>query len=239
MKSDRYFHVSAAALNLVIMLVGFSAFYTHGRGESGRIISPAIMPTVIVHGMSVTAWYLLSLGQALLITVRNRKLHMTLGWAALALLPVIAVSGILVAVRSASSAPNFKFFGMNYHDFVLVMFVEIAVFAALVTAGILTRKRPEIHRAMMLVASWGLLIGATTRIPWLLAPFGGDGSRLAFFGPVYVMGALLILVRSAMIRKLDRWLATAYVFMVACDLTAEQLSRTDAWREMAVTLLKH
>jgi hypothetical protein len=238
MKSDRYFHVSAAALNLVIMLVGFSAFYTSGRGESGRVIAPAIMATVIVHGMSITAWYLLALGQALLITIKNRKLHMTLGWAAAGLLPIIAVSGILVAVRSAQAAPNFKFFGMRYHDFMLVMFVEIAVFTVLVTAGILMRKRSEIHRAVMLVASWGLLIGATTRIPWLLAPFGGDGSRLAFFGPVYAMGALLILIRSVTIRKFDRWLAAAYVFMVVCDLTAEQFSRTEAWREMAVVLLK-
>jgi len=239
MKSDRSFHSVAAALNLLVMLIGFSAFYTSGRGENGRIIAPAIMSVVIVHGMAITAWYLLALGQALLIAVRNRKLHMTLGWAAVGLLPVIAVSGVLVAIRSAQGAPNFPFFGMRYHDFVLVMFMEIAVFTVLVTTGVLTRKRPEIHRAMMLVASWGLLIGATTRIPWLLAPFGGDGSRLAFFGPVYVLGAILVLVRSVMTRAFDRWLAAAYAFMVIADLTAEQLSRTEAWRALAATLLKH
>lgn len=82
MKPDRAFHVTAAALNLVIMFVGFSAFYTTGHGEGGRVIAPEIMAVVIVHGMSVTAWYFLSLVQALLITVKNRKLHMTLGWSA-------------------------------------------------------------------------------------------------------------------------------------------------------------
>lgn len=238
MKPDHTFHSVAAALNLLIMLIGFSAFYTDGRGENGRVIAPAIMPVVIVHGMAITAWYVLALGQALLIATRNRKLHMTLGWTAVVLLPVIAVSGVLVAVRSAQGAPNFNFFGMRYHDFVLVMFMEITVFTVLVTAGVLTRKRPEIHRAMMLSASWGLLIGATTRIPWLIAPFGGDGSRLAFFGPVYVLGAILIVARSLMMRSFDRWLAAGYAFMVIGDLTAEQLSRTEAWRQIAATLLK-
>ena len=238
MKSDRTFYTSAAVLNLVIMLVGFSAFYTSGRGENGRIIAPGLMAVVIVHGMSVTAWYVLSLVQTLLIAGKNRKFHMTLGWSAVALVPVIAVSGVLVAVRSAQGAPNFNFFGMRYHDFLLVMLVEVTVFTALVTAGILTRKRPEVHRAMMLSASLGLLIGATTRIPWLIAPFGGDSSRVAFFGPVYLLGALLILVRSLMLRKFDRWLATGYGFMVVADLAAEQCSRTELWHQAAALLLK-
>jgi len=238
MKADRTFYFTAAALNLVIMLVGFSAFYTSGRGENGRVIAPGLLSVVIVHGMSVTAWYVLSLVQTLLIAVKNRKFHMLLGWSAVALVPVIAVSGMLVAVRSAQGAPNFKFFGMRYHDFLLVMLMEITVFTVLVTAGILTRKRPEVHRAMMLSASLGLLIGATTRIPWLVALFGGDGSRVAFFGPVYVLGALLVLIRSLMLRKFDRWLATGYGFMVVADLAAEQCSRTALWHQVAAGLLK-
>lgn len=239
MKSDRFFYSTAAALNLVIMFVGFFAFYLNGHGEGGRVIAPGIMVVVIVHGMSVTGWYFLSLVQSLLITVKNRKLHMTLGWSAVGLLPVIAVSGVLVAIRSAQGAPGFVFFGMNYQvGFLLVMLAEIAVFTGLVTAGILTRKRPEIHRAMMLSASLSLLLGATTRIPWLLVPFGGENSRVAFFGPVFVLGALLILVRSLMTRKFDRWLATGYSVMVIAYLVAEQLSRTGLWRQVATALLK-
>jgi hypothetical protein len=238
-KSDRYFYSTTAALILVITITGFFAFYTTGHGEGGRVIAPGIMPIVIVHGMGITAWYVLSLVQSLLIMGRNRKLHMLLGWSAVGLLPVVAVSGVLVAVRSAGTAPNFNFFGMAYHDFSLVMLAEIAVFTGLVTAGILTRKRPEIHRAMMLSASLSLLLGATTRIPWLVALFGGDESRTAFFGPVFLLGAGLIGVRALLTRKFDRWLATGWGIMVVTYLLAEQLSRTDAWRGLAVTLLKH
>lgn len=238
MKSDRIFYSTAAALNLVIMFVGFFAFYTSGHGAGGRVINPGIMTVVIVHGLAITAWYVLSLVQSLLITVKNRKLHMKLGWTALALLPVVAVSGVLVAIRSVQGAPGFVFFGMRYVDFLLVMLAEIAVFTALVAAGILTRKRPEIHRAMMLGASLSLLLGATTRIHWILGPFGGEHSRVAFFGPIYLLGLILIGVRSVMTRKFDRWLATGYAVMVVVYLAAEQLSRTEGWGHLASTLLK-
>ena len=239
MKSDRYFHSTAAALILAITIVGFVAFYTKGRGEGGRVIDPALMVVVITHGMSITAWYLLSLTQTLLIATKNRKVHMTLGWSAVVLLPVIAVSGVQVAVRSARSAPGFQFFGMDYqHAFLLVMIVEIAVFTALVLAGILTRKRPEIHRGLMLSASLSLLIGATTRIPWLVALFGGPDSRVAFFGPVFTLGLILLAARWLTSGKFDRWFATGYGFMVVTFLVAEQLSRTDAWRQVAAGLLK-
>lgn len=239
MKSDRYYYTTAAALNLVIMFVGFSAFYTRGHGEGGRIIEPAIYSVVLVHGMAVTAWYVLSLVQALLITVKNRGFHMKLGLSAVGLLPVVAVSGVLVAIRSAQGAPGFVFFGMDYqHEFLLVMLAEIAVFTGLVITGILMRKRPEIHRAMMLCASLSLLIGATTRMPSLVTLFGGHDSRVAFFGPVFVLGVLLIVARSLMTRKFDRWLATGYGVMVVTYLLAEQISRTEGWRQVAAALLK-
>jgi membrane-associated PAP2 superfamily phosphatase len=127
---------------------------------------------------------------------------------------------------------------MKYTDFLLVMLTEIAVFTGLVTAGILTRKRPEIHRAMMLSASLSLLLGATTRIPWMLVPFGGEHSRVAFFGPVFLLGAILTGVHSLQTRKFDRWLATGYVVMVVVFLAAEQFSRTDAWGQVTAVLLK-
>lgn len=239
MESDRAFYSTAAALNLIIMMVGFSSFYTTGNGEGGRIIARAIYPVVLVHGMSVTAWYLLSLTQSLLIAGKNRRFHMKLGWSAAVLLPVVAISGVLVAVRSAQRSGGFVFFGMNYRQgFLLVMLVEIAVFTGLVLAGLALRKRPEIHRAMMLSASLSLLLGATTRIPALVALFGGHDSRVAFFGPVFVLAAILVLVRSVLIRSFDRWLAVACASMMIAYLAAEQLSRTDAWLQLADRLLK-
>lgn len=238
MKSDRYFHAAAAAIILLITVAGFLPFYTSGHGEGGRTIAPGIFPVVLVHGMAITAWYVLFLAQALLITANNRRFHMKLGWSAVGLLPVVTISGVLVAVRSAQGAPNFNFFGMRYHDFLLVMLTEIGVFTLFVVAGLVLRRQPERHRAMMLLASLSLLLGATTRMPRLVAWFGGDGSRLAFYGPVFTLAVVLLLVRTLMTRSFDRWFAAGFGFMVVTYLAAEQLSRTDAWRHLAALLLK-
>ena len=122
MKSDHLFYSLSALLILGITIVGFFAFYTTGHGEGGRVIAPELMPVVITHGMAITAWYVLSVGQTLLIAGKKRKAHMKLGWIAAGLLPVITISGVLVAVNSARRSLGFIFFGMEYqHDFLLVM----------------------------------------------------------------------------------------------------------------------
>lgn len=237
MKSDRYFYSAAAALILLIMFLGFQEFYTSGHGHGGRVIGPRIFAVVLVHGAAITGWYVLSLTQALLIIVKNRRLHIKLGWSAVMIAPVVAVSGVMVAIRSVQGAPEFVFFGMAYPDFLLLMLVEIAVFTLCVVAGILTRKRPEIHRAMMLTASLSLLLGATARMPWLNALFGGD-NQAGFFGPVFVLGAGLLLVNSIRLLAFDRWFATGYGAVVVTYVLAAALGTTDTWRHLAGVLLK-
>ena len=226
----------AAALNLLIMAVGFMPFYTSGHGQQGRVIAPEIFTLVAVHGLAITAWYVLSLVQSLLIPVRNRRLHMQLGWSAVGLGVAIMITGLMVALRSVQGAPEFVFFGMPYPEFLLVMFVEIAAFTVFLIAGLVTRKRAAIHRSMMLLASLSLLLGATARIPFLTELFGGD-NRLGFHGPVIALGLLLLLVRLSVTRTFDRWFAAGHALMAITYLGAEQLSRTDAWRHLATTLL--
>lgn len=238
-KTDRVFYSTTAALILIIMFVGFREFFSTGHGDGGRIINPKILPTVVVHGLAITAWYILSLIQSLLIAVKNRRLHMKLGWCSAVLVPVIAVSGVLVALRSARGAPEgFVFFGMPYRfDFVLIMLTEITVFALCVTVGILNRKRPEVHRAMMLAASLSLLLGATARMPWVNAVFGGE-TPAGFFGPIFTFGAGLVIANSIRRRKFDRWLAVGVGGTAALYLIAMQLGATGAWHQMAIALLK-
>jgi len=237
MKFDRYFYSATAALIVLLTIVGFFTFLTKGQAFGGQI-TPVIHGLVVLHGLAIMAWYVLFLVQSLLITVRNRALHMKLGWSGAVIGLVILVSGMLTAVRSVRAGPDFKLFGMAYPDFLLVMWTEIIVFTLFVAAGILTRKRPPIHRAMMLLASLSLLLGATARIPLLIGLYGGPDSRLAFFGPVFTLMAVLLLVRWAMTRSFDRWFAGGAAFMLVTYLVAEQLSRTEAWRQIAAGLIK-
>jgi hypothetical protein len=80
---------------------------------------------------------LLFLVQALLISTRNRRLHMKLGWGAIAVALGVAITGFMVAVQSVRPVPQVPFWGMAYRQFLLVMFAEAALFTLFVVAGVL------------------------------------------------------------------------------------------------------
>ena len=178
----RYFYSIAGVVILVITFMGFQPFYLRGEGMGGRTISPQLLPLVIVHGVAMTAWVMLFLIQALLIPTRNRRLHMKLGWGAIAIAFVVSISGFMVAVQSVRPVPEIPFWGMAYRQFLLVMLAEVALFTIFVLAGVLTRKRPERHRAMMLLASLSILAGATVRMP-ILFPIFGVGGWMGILAP--------------------------------------------------------
>ena len=237
MKIDRIFYSASGALFLVMMMVGFHSF-AHGQGQGGRIIDPSIFPLVTVHGMAIAAWYALFLVQSLLITFRRRKLHMTLGWAAVVIGLTITVTGSLVAIRSVQvTPPQFEFFGLQYSRFLLVMLVEIALYTGFVAVGLAVRKQPKRHRAMMLLASLSLLAGATARMSFLYPVFGHTG-WVGLFGAVFLLGAILLLVRFAMTRSFEPWFAGGYAVWVIAFIAAENLALTHAWSQMAARILK-
>lgn len=238
MKIDRWFFSVAGASFLVIMLMGFRWFVTTGQGDEGRPIDPTIFRLDLIHGLAIAAWFLLFFAQSLLIGVRNRRLHFKLGWAAVAVGLTIFITGTMVAIRSVEVTPSqFLFFGIPYSRFLLVMLTEIWLFTAFVAAGILTRKKPRIHRPAMVTASLCLLGGATARMPFLHPLFGATG-EFALFGPVFCIGAILLLLRYLLNHQFDRWFAAEYAVFVLLISAAEKLALTDVWASMAASILK-
>jgi hypothetical protein len=236
MKSERFFFGTAGAVFLALTLAGFHPFYIHATHADGSRINPGIFLLVALHGVSITAWFVLFFVQAVLISVRKRKLHMTLGWSAVAIGVAITCTGTLVAIRSVQLTPSFVFFGMEYPRFLLSMFTEIALFTAFITAGLVTRKRPKIHRVMMLMTSLTILPGATARIPMIHPIFGSTG-WLGLFGPVFCLGAVLLLVRFAMTRTLDKWFAGSYAVWVFAYIASTYLALTQTWSRLAASVL--
>jgi hypothetical protein len=238
LKTDRWFYSAAGASFLVAMLVGFRSFVTSGTGVAGRVIDPIIFRLDLIHGLAVAAWFVLFFIQSLLISTRNRRLHFKLGWSVVAVALAIAITGPWVAFRSVQiTPPEFHFFGLLYPRFLLVMFTEIALYAAFVAIGIFTRKKPRVHRSAMILASLCLLAGATARMPFLYPAFGSTG-WIGLFGPVFCLGAVLLLIRCILTRSFDRWFALGYAAWVIIFIASEKLALTETWSAMAATILK-
>lgn len=232
---DRYFHTVAAITILLLALVGFMPFYVEGKGMGGREISPQLFPLVLAHGSLMTSWVLLFLAQALLIASRHRRLHMKLGWAAVAVALGVTVTGFMVAVQSVRLVPDFPFWGMAYRQFLLIMLAEVALFTVFVLAGVLSRKRRHRHRAMMLLATLSILAGATVRIP-ILFPVFGEAGWVGIFGPIFTLGGAFLLLRWLLTKTFDPWFAAGYAAMVVVYVGATTLAQSDAWSRFAETV---
>ena len=233
---ERFFYSFAAAINLLLLLIGFAPYFLHHRGEGGRTIHPVMEDIDFIHGLSVTAWYSLLLVQALLVSWHKRRLHMRLGWLSVALVPLVTLSTVITALRSVREMPDMVRFEMPYPNFLLLMLTDVAVFSVCATAGILLRKRPGVHRVLMLTASLSLLGGATSRIPWLDDVFGGY-TRSGYFGPVWAWGAVLTILASLRLGALDRRLAVGVGLFVMSELAAALALGTDTWAHWAAVLV--
>lgn len=237
MKPERLFYTAAGALFLVLTVIGFRRYIFGGVHADGTPIDPLILATVVAHSTAIFAWFALFFVQSLLISTQNRRVHMKLGWSVLLIASMIAVTGPLVATRSIRLVPSQNIFDWPGPQFLLIMYTEIALFVVFVAIGVLNRKRPRIHRPMMLMASLVILTGATGRIP-LLGSIFGYHRWMALFGPVVALGGLLLLVRWAMTRVFDREFAVAFATLVVVTVVASGLAGTNAWVNLAGMILK-
>lgn len=236
-KPDRLFYTAAGAIFLVLTVIGFRHYIFRGRHFDGTPIDASILMTVVAHSSSIFAWYVLFFVQSLLISSRKRRLHMKLGWSVLVIASTIALTGPVVALRSLRLNPNGAPFDWTAPQFLLIMYAEIAFYVVFVAIGVLNRKQPRVHRPMMLLACLSILPGATGRIPLVNSVFGLH-TWMALFGPVVSLGALLLLARMVMIRRIDREFVLGYVAFAVLTVAVARLAVTNVWVNLAGIILK-
>ena len=237
MKPERLFYTAAGAIFLVLTVIGFRHYIFGGMHFDGTPISPAMLAIVVAHSSAIFAWFVLFFVQSLLISVKNRGLHMKLGWSVLVIGTLIAVTGPVVATRSVRAMPEQVVFDWPGPRFLLIMYAEIALYVVFVTIGVLNRKRPRIHRPMMLMASLSIISGATGRIPLVNSIFGLH-YWMGIFGPVAALGVLLLVVRWAMTRSFEREFAVGLAGLVVVSVVVAGLASSNAWVNLAGMILK-
>ena len=236
MKPDRLFYSATGALFLILTVVGFQHYIFGGKHADGSPIDATMLAIVVAHSSAIFAWFVLFLVQSLLIASQNRRLHMKLGWSVLVIGTIIAVTGPLVATRSVRLVPNQEIFDWPGPQFLLVMYAEIVMFAAFVALGVVNRKRPRIHRPMMLMGSLSILSGATGRIP-LVGSIFGYHHWMGIFAPVVALGGLLLVVRWAMTRRFDREFALGFAALIVASVVVSGLAGTSVWVNWAGMIL--
>ena len=231
--SGRLFYVVAAAVMLIFTLVGFRYFYLQGKGIDGGEITAQILPLVITHGIAMSAWVVLFFIQSVLIVKGNRRLHMTMGMAGVVLAVAVIVLGVSVAILSTHYNPQSysNLGGAKY--FLGLMLTEMVCFGTLAGFGIAYRRRPEIHRPMMLCATLQLMTGSLSRLPFVEARLFPVSIPLGLYGPTLLFGLLLFIIQWRLARIPNGWFAGGYAILLGAALFAVGLANTQLWNSLA------
>jgi hypothetical protein len=233
---DRLFYVIAGSLMLVATAVGFRAFLAHGKAFGGDEITRQIVPLVVVHGVAMFSWIVLFLVQSILILNGNRRLHMRIGVAGAVLAVVIVILGSATAILSTRYNPEgYQIFG-GARFFLAIMLGEMLSFGMLVGVAIIYRRRSDIHRPMMLLASLMIISGSLGRFPYIgqfaIMP------PLYVLGPALALGALFLVVQWGMTRTFNRWYAVGYSAMVTASCIVIVIGHSATWNQIAVAILR-
>jgi hypothetical protein len=149
---DKYFYFAMSLLFAAIVVWGFS--YTVNQNLLHA--SPPRPLLLWFHGAAFSSWILFYIFQSALVRTHNVKWHRFFGWFGAGLASVMVVLGFTIAVIMA----RFDWFTMHEPGtdvFLSVPWGDMFVFGPCVALAILWRRKPEMHRRLLLLATCALL----------------------------------------------------------------------------------
>jgi hypothetical protein len=158
---DRKFIIVLFLTVICVVFAGFARTYYLNALFAQRTLAWIVR----LHGGMFTAWFGLFLLQITLVATGRTDLHRRVGVAGVALACVIIPLSFAVSIHAAkygfhSAPPN-----VPALIFLVVPFFDSIVFGILVTAGLLYRGKPQIHKRLMILSTLGILTPAVARIP--------------------------------------------------------------------------
>ncbi len=225
--SPRRLYVGLALLAIAIALAGFWRGY-FGPLFAGAAAKPAI---IHFHAAVYVGWLALFLAQVVLAATGRTRLHMKVGRVAIGYGVLVIAAGLLAAfgmfvlrVRAGDV--------VDAQSRLISPLLDMLVFAPLFAAAIHYRRKPELHKRLMIVAATALLIAAVGRLSfppelrrllvysiWLspiLIAMAHDFWRRRRVHPVYVIGLVVLALEGPITRGI--------------------IGRSDAWRDVTMRL---
>jgi hypothetical protein len=225
-RKHRRFYVALAWAGALIAAAGFSRRYLLPVA-AGSFHASAI---VHVHGTVTFTWVAFLILQTTLVATGRVALHRSLGMAGIALGTLLVFTASEVAILQL--ARELKEGGPSAREFVATLLSLPLLVTGLLGFGIASVTRPEIHKRLMMLASFVVLTPALARIIQLMAPslsrlarndlagLASDALVLIALGydaktrgkphPAYLIGGaciLLVQIGAFSMRSTKEWLA--------------------------------
>jgi len=227
--AERAFFGGMAMLLCIVVFVGFFRTFF----GAGFIEAPLPNPLLRVHGIVFTAWMLLFLVQAALISARRVAWHRALGIVAFCLPPPMIVLGVIAAIDALGR--NVTIGTLDPATSLALPLVNVTAFAIVIAAAWKARRRPDAHKRLVVLATVSLSTAALGRFPWVrmgIAPAAG---------PVIALAALILMVvayDALSLRRVHRSTMWAAPVVFAAGAFAVPFGMTSAWHHFAELLTR-
>ncbi len=226
---ERIFFGGMAILLCIVVIIGFSPTYF----AVGMLRAPLPSPILHIHGAAFTLWMVLFLVQSALISARRVVWHRSLGTIAFCLPPVMVVLGWVAAIdalhRGVMIGPLDPAVSLS------IPLLGITCFAGVIFASWRTRRRPDAHKRLVLLATIALVDAALGRFPW---------SRMGLSpaaGAVTGLGILILLVIAYdlfSLHRIHRSTMWAAPLIFAVGAFSVPVGMTAAWHSFAAFLAR-
>jgi hypothetical protein len=228
LSAERRFYRWAAAVTVVVAVGGFARTYY----LKTVFATPPLSALIHVHAALMTAWIALLLALVQRVAARRTDLHRRLGVAGVVLACAILVVGVATAAESARRGITVP--GMTPAIFLVLPLATVAVFAVLVAAAIAWRRRSDIHKRLMLLATLSILTPAIARIPW--QAFRDVGPPL-FIGLTDLCILAFVAFDTARNRRLHPAFGWGTAFVLVSQPLRIALAHTAAWERFAAWII--
>jgi hypothetical protein len=173
-RHERLFYTGMSLAFVITVFAGFSRTYFLRPYFDAR----PLIPLLHLHGFVFTSWLALFLTQTTLVTARRTDIHRRLGIAGAViatLMVVIGSSTAIIRAKVIDVPPG----SPSALVFLTIPLGDMLIFGIMVGAAFYFRRRPEVHKRLMLLATISILPAAVARLPFAFIQQVGP---LAFFG---------------------------------------------------------
>src|ERR1051326_8631969 len=173
-RRERIFFTGMAIALAITIFAGFS------RTWFLRPYFPQVQPLIpllILHGVVFSSWIVLFITQTSLVAAKRTRTHMRLGVAGGVLVCLMLIIGTVTAIVRAKGPSPIP--GVNPLSFLTIPLGDLLVFGILMGAAFYYRKRVDIHKRLMLIATFALIPAAVARLP---IGFIETGGPFIFYG---------------------------------------------------------
>jgi len=227
----QYFYFFMSLLVAAVVVYGFS----HTVDQNLVHATPPRPWLLWVHGTLFSAWVAFFILQSALLRTQNVRIHRTTGWFGVALAAAMIVVGFTTAIVMRRFDLRFETpDASGPPGFLIVPFFDITCFAVFFWLAVTWRKKPELHRRLMLIATCVLTSAAWGRMPNQTFAF------VWFYAGVDALILLGVMRDLIVMKKVHRvyWYALPALAVAQVFVMRTLLSNAPWWTRIADAILR-